>query len=219
MFNFTKIKEKIIFYKNKNFKIFTTSSFQTHSIPLLHMLSQIDNSIPVYFLNTGYHFPETLEFRDSIADQLNLNVINLISSIPKNYQKDEHGRLMFASDPEYCCHLNKVKPLEPILESKDVWINGVRAVQNSNRSNFQVEESAPTGVLRYHPILDWTNRMIFDYRKKYDLPEHPLEKKGYFSIGCEPCTRSSFEENGRSGRWNGMKKNECGLHTELVKKN
>ena len=219
MFNITQIQEKILLYKSKNFEIFTTSSFQTHSIPLLHILSEIDNSIPIYFLNTGYHFPETLAFRDSIADQLNLNLINLTSSIPKIHQKGENGRLMFATDPEYCCHLNKVKPLETILKSKDVWINGVRAVQNSNRSNFQVEERTPTGVLRYHPILDWTNKMIFDYRKKYDLPEHPLEKKGYFSIGCEPCTRSSFEEYGRSGRWNGMKKNECGLHTELVKEN
>ncbi|MBY0427515.1 MAG: phosphoadenosine phosphosulfate reductase family protein, partial [Cytophagales bacterium] len=122
---FELIKEKLESYKAQGLKIFTTSSFQTHSLVLLHMISQIDNTIPVYFINTGYHFPETVAFKDEIAKLFNLNVINVFSSTPKYMQKGGDGRLLFTSDPDYCCHLNKVQPLDPILAEHDIWINGV----------------------------------------------------------------------------------------------
>lgn len=219
MFDVEITAQQIKAYQARGLKLFTTSSFQTHSIPLLHILSQIDKNIPIYFLNTGYHFPETLAFRDEITDLLGLNLINLQSPTPKYQQRDQYGRLMFTSDPEYCCYMNKIQPLEPIIQKMDVWINGVRADQNSNRKQFKVEEQTPDGTLRYHPMLFWTSKMIYDYRKLYNLPPHPLEAKGYLSIGCEPCTRSYLEENeSRSGRWMGMSKNECGLHTDLIKK-
>lgn len=214
---FDDIAAKIDDYKNRGLKLFTTSSFQTHSIVLLHILSRIDKKIPVYFIHTGYHFPETLSYRDQITELLGLNLKNVFSSTAKINQRDASGKLLFASDPDYCCHLNKVAPLEPVLAEFDIWINGVRADQGELRKNFKIEEKAKLGVIRFHPMLDWDNKMIYDYLKEYNIPHHPLEAKGYLSIGCEPCTRKwDANMESRDGRWYGLKKTECGLNTELV---
>ncbi len=200
-------------------KCFATSSFQSHSIPLLHIISRIDRSIPVYYLNTGYLFPETLSFKDQLSEMLGMDFIGLESAIPKLQQRDSNGKLFFASDPDYCCYLNKTQPLEPILASKDIWINGIRADQSKTRAAMSEFEETPQGALRYHPMLQWTSKDIWEYRKKFGLPSHPLEEKGYLSIGCEPCTRKiSMESDERSARWFGMNKVECGLHTDLIKK-
>ena len=217
--NFDSIKFKLEEYKSRYLKIFTTSSFQTHSIVLLHIISRIDKSIPVYFINTGYHFPETIAFRDQIAETFGLNLKDVYSSTPRHMQKDANGRLLFTSDPDFCCYLNKVQPLEPILAENDVWINGVRADQSSVRKSFKEEEKAPHDVIRFHPMLDWNTKMVEMYIKEHALPRHPLEAKGYFSIGCEPCTRKfDLEWNAREGRWFGLKKTECGLNTDLISK-
>lgn len=214
---FEEIAAKIGDYKNRGLKLFTTSSFQTHSIVLLHILSRIDKKIPVYFIHTGYHFPETLSYRDQITELLGLNLKNVFSSTAKINQRDASGKLLFASDPDYCCHLNKVAPLEPVLAEHDIWINGVRADQGELRKSFKEEEKAKFGVTRFHPMLDWNNKMIYDYLKKHNIPHHPLEEKGYLSIGCEPCTRKwDANMDSRDGRWYGLKKTECGLNTELV---
>jgi len=216
---FDEINKKIREYNERGLKLFTTCSFQTHSIVLLHMLSRIDKSIPVYFINTGYHFPETIAFRDEVVERLGINLKEVFSSTPRNMQKDAEGKLLFTSDPDFCCYLNKVLPLEPILAEHDIWINGVRADQSSVRKAFKVEETATHDVIRFHPMLDWNAKMIHLYIKEYNLPAHPLEAKGYFSIGCEPCTRKfDTEWSAREGRWFGLKKTECGLNTDLVKK-
>ena len=205
-------------YKAEKKKMFVTSSFQSHSIPLLHMLSQIDNSIPVMFINTGFLFPESLVFRDQITKQFGLNLINLRSSVSRIHQKDCNDNFLFTSDPDHCCFINKTQPMETVLAEYDVWINGIRADQNTNRKNMKIEQDGAYGCKRFHPILDWNNKMIFDYAKKYNLPKHPLEAKGYLSIGCEPCTHKFTFENDRSGRWAGLNKTECGLHTDLIGK-
>ncbi len=129
------IKKYIEKYKNEGLRLFLTSSFQTHSIPLLHIISRIDPGIPVMFINTGYLFPETLQFRDQVTNELNLNLINISSSISRIHQKDSQGNLLFTSDPDRCCYLNKTQPMEPVLAEYDIWINGIRADQNLNRSN------------------------------------------------------------------------------------
>ena len=209
-------------YKEKGRTLFATSSFQTNSVVLLHIISCIAPDIPVYMLNTGYLFPETLAFKEQLVSRLNLNVIELFSSIPKLHQKDENGRLLFTSDPDYCCQVNKIQPLEPILERFDVWINGVRASQSHTRANMKKEERVSSNTVRYHPILQWTNKMVYDYIKENQLPVHPMEKDGYLSIGCQPCTRKIdlevMAEKGRDGRWFGQTKVECGLHTDLIEK-
>ncbi len=217
--NFGDIKKQIESYQSRGLKLFNTSSFQTHSVVLLHIISCIDKTIPIFFINTGYHFPETIVYRDRITQLFELNVKDVFSSTPKSQQKDSNGRLLFASDPDYCCYLNKTQPLEPILAEYDIWINGVRADQSATRKEFKIEEKTPFNATRFHPMLDWTPKMIHYYLEENNIPRHPLEEKGYFSVGCEPCTRAfDAEMDERGGRWFGLKKTECGLNTDLVLK-
>ena len=217
--DFDEIKSHILKYQQEEKRLFTTSSFQTHSIVLLHLLSRIDQSIPVYCLNTGFLFPETMAYKDQLATEFGLNMIEVKPDVPKSLQKDSDGKLLFASDPDRCCHYNKVQPMDRLLSDHDIWINGIRKDQNANRAKMKVEEKSKFNTIRFHPMLEWTNKMIFDYIREYDLPKHPLEAEGYTSIGCEPCTRKpSLEMMEREARWYGMNKTECGLHTDLVSK-
>lgn len=216
--DFIAIQTTIQRYRAEGKKLFTSSSFQSHSLVMLHILSRIDKTIPVYFINTGYHFPETIRFRDYVTELFGLNTIDLKSEVPKIMQRDNEGHLLFASDPDHCCYLNKTQPMDGVLRSHDIWINGVRADQSAARAAMKAEQPAPHGTLRFHPMLDWNAKMIWQYQKEFDLPKHPLEEQGYVSIGCEPCTRRLDPEmQEREARWYGLKKVECGLHTELIK--
>lgn len=216
---FEEIRDKIAEYRKQEKSLFTTSSFQSHSLVLLHILSRIDKTIPVYFINTGYHFPETVRFRDQVTEMFGLNMVDLKPEVPKFMQRDPEGRLLFASDPDHCCYLNKTQPMDAILMANDIWINGVRADQSAVRAAMKVEQPAKHGCTRFHPMLDWNAKMIWQYQKEYNLPHHPLEEKGYISIGCEPCTRKLDPEmQEREARWFGMNKVECGLHTDLIGK-
>lgn len=216
---FEEIKDQIIRYKKEGKHLFTTSSFQSHSLVLLHIISRIDRSIPVIFINTGYHFPATVAFKDKISSLFGLTTTDLHSSAPKYLQRDAEGRLLFTSDPDYCCYLNKTQPVDGLLRTHDIWINGVRGDQSAVRKAMKIEQPAPHGTIRFHPMLDWSAKMIYQYRKEFNLPKHPLEDQGYVSIGCEPCTRKIDPEMmEREARWYGMNKVECGLHTDLVNK-
>jgi len=210
------IEQQIYKYKKEGKKLFTTSSFQTHSIVLLHIISKIDHTIPVFFINTGFLFPDTIRYKDQLANILNLNIIEVKSSTPKSQQKDTAGDLLFSSDPDYCCFLNKIQPLDAILAEYDVWINGVRADQTEIRKKMTVEEISKFDTLRFHPMLDWSKKEVYAYIRKHKLPKHPLDEKGYISIGCEPCTRKPILGDERSARWFGLNKTECGLNTDLV---
>ena len=217
--DFEGIKAKLTEYKDQGKTMFTTSSFQSHSLVLLHMLSRVDKSIPIYFINTGFHFPETVKFRDEIAGRFGLNIVDLKSDVPKFMQRDPDGRLLFTSDPDHCCYLNKTQPMDSILKAHDIWINGVRADQSAVRAAMKIEQPAKHGCMRFHPMLDWNSKMIWQYQKEYNLPKHPLEEKGFVSIGCEPCTRKMDPEmQEREARWFGLNKIECGLHTDLINK-
>lgn len=202
--------------QNEGKRLFVTSSFQTHSIPLLHIIARSGLSIPIYCLNTGFLFPETLKFRDELATRYGLDMRTVSSEVPKSQQRDANGNFYFTSDPDYCCHINKVLPTQHLLKDHDVWVNGVRADQNANRKRLEVFAPAGFGATRFHPMLDWTARDIYAYIREHDLPAHPLDGEGYMSIGCEPCTRKMVPGDPRSARWFGMNKTECGLHTELV---
>jgi len=217
--NFKAFEKHVKQYQDQGKALFATSSFQSHSIVLLHLLSRIDNTIPVYCLNTGFLFAETLKYKNQISDVFGLNVIEIKPDVPKILQKDSEGRLLFASDPDQCCYYNKVQPMDQLLSKYDVWVNGIRQDQNANRQSMKTEEKSKFNCMRFHPMLDWTSKMIFEYIKEHNLPKHPLDAQGYLSIGCEPCTRKpNLEMMEREARWYGMNKSECGLHTELVVK-
>ncbi|MEM6524003.1 MAG: phosphoadenylyl-sulfate reductase [Bacteroidota bacterium] len=216
---FEQIEKQLIKYENEGKRLFTTSSFQSHSLVLLHMLSRMRIDIPVVFINTGYHFAETVAFKDRVSKEFGLTVMDLKSDVPKFMQRSQDGRLLFASDPDHCCYLNKTQPVDSLLMRFDVWINGVRADQSAVRNAMKVEQQAPHESIRFHPMLDWNAKMIYAYQKEHNLPKHPLEANGYLSLGCEPCTRKIDPDMmEREARWFGMNKVECGLHTDLVEK-
>jgi len=203
-------------FKEVGKSMFVSSSFQTYSIALLHIISRFDRSIPVYFINTGYHFPETIVHKNKVASLFGLKVLDIGPLVSKHLQRDDQGNLLFTFDPDYCCYLNKVQPMERLLEEYDVWINGVRSAQSFQRAMLSEIDSTGSKAVRYHPLLSWSNSHIESYIDKHNLPKHPLDHKGYKSIGCEPCTRPDTDGL-RQGRWFGMRKEECGLNTELVK--
>lgn len=208
------IREKMTAYADAGRRLFATTSCQSNSVVLLHVLSEVAPETPVYFMNTGYHFPETLRFKRTLAKRFGLQIRDLVSTVPRLQQRSG-GRLLFTSDPDYCCHINKIEPLEPVLQSHDVWVNGIRAGQSAVRRAMKIEQPA-RGVLRYHPLLRWDDALVQDYIQDNGLPAHPLAAAGYPSVGCRPCTRAPVADaDERGGRWVGLKKTECGLHTTL----
>lgn len=216
------LRKEIQEMKRGNKKFFATSSFQTQGVPFLHILSETEPSIPIFFINTGFHFSETIIFKTQLAEQFHLNVIDLSSKITKAEQRNAKGEFLFVEDPGKCCFYNKVKPLNEILPNYDVWISGIRKSQTEFRKNIKTWEKTDDGkVLRYHPLIEWEDYMIMDYIKMHNLPRHPLASSDRIeSIGCEPCTIFREGDSGKEGRdrrWMGMKQTECGLHLNVRK--
>ena len=130
---------------------------------LLHLISRFAPQTHIYFLKTGVLFPDTVLFRDMLKAQWGLNIMTLRSIQSRHPQVSGDGRFLFASDPDTCCHINKVLPLEPVLQSHDIWINGVRGAQSATRKAMKKIQPAAHGILRYHPILEWDSRMMYYY--------------------------------------------------------
>ena len=194
-------------------RIFATSSFQTQSVPLLHIISENYPKTPILFIDTGFLFPETYAFKDKLQKDLDLQVISLKSQIALNQQQDPNtGFFQYAIDPDKCCHINKVAPLESYKRKGDVWISGVRRDQTSVRNKMELVEYSSNDIIKFHPMLEWSGKDIYQYIALHNLPKHPLENEGYQSIGCEPCTHKITIEENRGGRWVGSNKTECGLH-------
>ena len=220
--DFFQLKTDIILEDLRPFQMqgatmFVTSSFQRQSLPLLHILATNKVVSDVYMTDTRFLFPETLSFADEVCERYSLNLIKLRSSVPLSQQRCSNGDFWYVSDPDYCCDLNKVQPLKTLLESKDLWINGVRRDQSASRARLNRYSSTIGRCIRYHPMLDWTAKDIHYYSKIFKLPAHPLEVSGYDSVGCEPCTVPlGIGGNSRNARWLGMNKTECGLNTDLI---
>jgi phosphoadenosine phosphosulfate reductase len=194
-------------------RVFATSSFQTQSVPLLHIISENFPKTPILFIDTGFLFPETYVFKDKLQKDLDLQVISLNSQIALNQQQDPNtGFFQYAIDTDKCCNINKVAPLESYKKNGDVWISGVRRDQTSVRNEMELFEYSSNDIIKFHPMLEWTSRDIYQYIALHNLPKHPLENEGYHSIGCEPCTHKITIEENRGGRWVGRNKTECGLH-------
>ena len=191
------------------------SSFGAESAALLHLVSRIDASVPVLFLDTGKHFPETLAYRDELAERFGLNLVNLYPDLEELQARDETG-LRWSYDPDGCCDLRKVRPLERALARYDASFTGRKAFQSATRANlprFEIDTSDAQGRRKINPLIDWDADRIAAYFEEHDLPRHPLVERGFPSIGCSPCTRQVSEgEDPRAGRWSGWDKVECGIH-------
>lgn len=193
-----------------------SSSFQTQSLPLLHMAMQVMPEIRVFFLNTGYHFWDSLIFREQLAREMNMNVIDLYRDRRWDGFRRQFGRELPTVDPNLCCYIHKVQPMQEALAGLKAWITGIRRDQTKVRAQAHILELQEDGLLKVNPLLNWQKADIEAYRIKHNLPEHPLLKKGYRSIGCAPCTRPVRPgEDERAGRWAGSGKTECGLHTDM----
>lgn len=188
------------------------SSFGAESAVLLHLIKNIIPDVPVLFLETGKHFRETLDYRDHLTNLLNLNLV-VISPSEDDLQREDPDGGLCARNPDSCCLLRKTFPLQDALSNYDAWISGRKRFQASSRSTIPVIERDGS-KLKVNPLALWTKEGLNSYFDEYDLPRHPLEAKGYLSIGCSPCTsRVPPGADGRSGRWSGFReKTECGIH-------
>lgn len=196
-----------------------TCSFQAEGVLLARLATEIDPAIPVVFLDTGYHFKETYAYRDRIAREWHLNLINLLPLQTVAEQEKEFGKL-YEFAPDRCCGLRKVEPLFKAVAEYRVWLTGLRREQA--RSRAALEESAmfalPGGkqVLKLAPLASWTTRDVWYACEELSIPLLPLYARGYSSIGCEPCTTLPLDPTDqRSGRWAGRKV-ECGIHIQAI---
>ena len=199
-----------------------TCSFQAEDVLLTKLALELDANIPILFLETGYHFKETYEYRDRIAQEWNLNLINLLPEKTVVEQEAEFG-LLYQTAPDQCCKLRKVEPLFKAVAGYRVWLTGLRREQAKSRAAH--EESAlftlPGGrqVLKLAPLAAWTTQDVWYASDELSIPLLPLYTRGYSSIGCEPCTSLPLDPNDpRSGRWAGRKV-ECGIHIEAAPAN
>ena len=193
------------------------SSFGADSAVLLHMVSLIKPEAQVVFLDTGFHFPETLDYRSQLVDRLGLTNVRSATVDPIAEKRLDARRRLHLSDADSCCQLRKVSVLDRHLRMNDAWISGQRRSQSSTRSSVALVEVDETrGKLKFNPLANWSDGDIAAYKVENSLPEHPLVSKGFPSIGCQPCTSAvRGGEDQRAGRWRGQRKLECGLHNRL----
>lgn len=190
------------------------SSFGAESAVMLALIADVDPGLPIIFFDTGMHFPQTLDYRDTLIEQLGLT--NVITRMPDAAAREAEDpkNLLWKTDTDACCDLRKVRPLAPALAGYDAWITGRKRFHGGARLSLPVFEHAD-GRFKINPLAGWTPddvTLFFEHRM---LPKHPLVAQGYPSIGCWPCTAPASDPGDiRSGRWVGQDKTECGLHVE-----
>jgi phosphoadenosine phosphosulfate reductase len=194
-----------------------TNSFQAEDMVVLHIARQLVPDLPVVFLDTGYHFAEIYEYRDRLAREWKLNLINVLPEITVAEQESQFG-ILNQTDAGRCCGIRKVKPLFGALESYALWFTGLRREQAKSRASLREVDNftLPSGktIRKISPLTEWTAKDVWAYAGRHEIPLIDLYDKGYTSIGCEPCTSLPTDPNDpRSGRWGGQKQ-ECGIHLQ-----
>lgn len=187
-------------------EVMLTSSFAATSAFLLKLLSDINKEQTVFFIDTGYHFDETLKYKEKLTKTYGLNVTS-ISAVKEEHEfatKDETWK----KNPDFCCSINKVRPLDIIKDQYKVWVSGLMEWQSDHRATLDIFE-LQGDILKFYPLLDISKEQRDNYIAEHDLPFHPLVAEGYNSIGCKHCTIPGED---RDGRWNNNPKTECGLH-------
>jgi phosphoadenosine phosphosulfate reductase len=198
-------------------EVCVTSSFQAEDMVVVHLVRQAIGDVPVIFLDTGYHFAETYEYRDRLSKDWGLNLVNVLPQLTVAEQESQFG-ILNQTAPDRCCGLRKVGPLFASLEPYRLWFTGLRREQAKTRANLQPVDAftLPTGkqLQKVSPLAEWSTRDVWQYAELHNIPLMSLYDKGYTSIGCEPCTSLPFDPGDpRSGRWGGRKQ-ECGIHVQ-----
>jgi phosphoadenosine phosphosulfate reductase len=195
-------------------KITYVSSFGAESAAMLGLIAEVDPGMPIVFIDTGMHFQQTLQYRDDLRDFLKLSDIRTVHPVKEEVKAVDPKGVLNKSDPDACCEVRKVRPLEPALAPFEAWITGRKRFHGGGRANLAVVEFSE-GKYKFNALADWTHEHVEEYFVERKLPRHPMVADGYPSIGCWPCTvRPEDPSDIRSGRWVGFKKEECGLHLE-----
>lgn len=198
--------------RDYNGKIVLASSLGVDSVVLLHMVAQIDKNVPIIFLDTGKHFRETLAYRDMLIEDLGLTDFRNIRPDPKALAAEDPTGMLHAADPDACCDLRKVRPLDGVISGFEARITGRKRYQTPDRHNMPILELGGRQA-KVNPLAYWQAKDVTAYMRKHDLPPHPMLALGFLSIGCQPCTTRVAEgEDPRAGRWRNSDKTECGIH-------
>jgi phosphoadenosine phosphosulfate reductase len=191
------------------------TAFGAEGCAIIHMLAEIEPSVGLFNLETGYQFPETLETRDRLMERYGVRIALVQSDQGVPAMVAEHGGPLYDRDPNLCCYIRKVVPLRRALAGHDAWISAIRRDQTPDRATAGIVQwDGKFGLVKVNPLAKWTRREVWSFIMKHGVPYNPLHDQGYPSIGCWPCTRSvASGEDDRAGRWSGLAKTECGLHT------
>jgi phosphoadenosine phosphosulfate reductase len=194
-------------------RVALVSSFGAESVVLLHMISVMDRSTPVLFIDTEMLFPETLSYQAELAERFGLTDVRRLTPLAEDKARlDPYGALHLR-DPDACCAFRKTEPLQRALAGFDAWVTGRKRFQGGQRAALQFFEPEDDIRIKVNPLAHWARADLQDYMVNNRLPRHPLVAQGYPSIGCKPCTSRVAEgEDERAGRWRGTGKAECGIH-------
>ena len=193
------------------------TGFGPSGIVIMHMLSEIRPETTVFYLDTDLLFPETYELKDELKETLGLPIDRVHCGMTPEEQADEEEPELWNVNPDRCCYLRKVQPLERYLDDRRAWITGLRRDQSEMRADTPILEWKPNcQVLKLNPLAPWTRKQVWQYLFEHDLPYNPKHDQGYPSLGCVPCTEPVRDADSytRDGRWGGTDKQECGIHTE-----
>ncbi|HEX9121986.1 MAG TPA: phosphoadenylyl-sulfate reductase [Actinomycetota bacterium] len=198
-------------------RLAVASAFQAEGTCVMHMATEIRPDVPILFLETGFHFAETLAFKEQLTELLDLRVVELLGEHTVESQEDAFGARLYERDPERCCDINKVQPMLRALRGLDAWITAFRRDSSPTRAAAPIldryEFEPGRWIVKVNPVANWTRQDTWEYIEATGLPHNPLYDLGYASIGCAPCTRLRFTgEPERAGRWAGLSKWECGIH-------
>ena len=198
-------------------KIVLACSFGAEDVVLVDMIHRINPSVPLFYLDTEFLFPETYATRDRMIERYQLKpaqVIQVKSLLTPEQQADQYGEALWVSDPDRCCQVRKVEPLTRVLKNFDAWITGIRRDQAPTRANAKmIEWDERFQLAKVNPLAKWSWSDVWTYITVYEVPYNPLHDQNYPSIGCTHCTKPVMPgQDPRSGRWQGSAKIECGLH-------
>jgi phosphoadenosine phosphosulfate reductase len=205
--------ETVIRWARETFGARLCATASMGDVVIVHQASRFAPGLDVLFLDTGYHFPETLALRDLVSSSFDVHVVDVRPGRSVEEQRELWGRDLFNSDPDGCCRLRKVLPLRRALAGYDAWITGIRRTDSPQRAQAPVLSwDEDNQVVKVAPLATWTRPMVGTYLDVHGLPRNQLTELGYTSIGCRPCTSLPTGPDLRSGRWPGLQKTECGLH-------
>jgi phosphoadenosine phosphosulfate reductase len=201
------------------------TSFQGAGLVMIHLARKNGFNFPVFTIDTGLLFPETLELKQRLEDFFGLTIEAMEPDLTIDRQAEVHGPELWRRDPDLCCTVRKVVPLQSKLRELDCWITGLRRQQSDTRKEIGILElyafdpTAGRDIAKLNPMANWSREAVWNYLREHRIPYNPLHDRGYRSIGCQPCTsQSGSGENERAGRWTGFNKVECGIHTFMARK-